>query len=160
MLDQDQAMAAAIVKVFPESVHKICRWHMVNKHRPALNALYAMHEEKDFKAKFNSVLNHPLTPVEFEAAWQELLDEFGLHEDITMDSIYHQRKLFIPVYFKDQYCGRMASTQRSESSNFVMKKCFVNNKTAMHRFAKKMLDFVHTRKMKEGEKSYHGTVTK
>lgn len=153
-------MAAAIGKEFPGIIHKICRWHVVNKHRPLLNNLFALHAEGHLKDKFDSVLNHPLTLVEFEAAWQELLDEFDLHNDSTLDSLYRQRELYIPVYFKEQYCGRMASTQRSESSNFVMKKCFVNNKTALHRFAKKTLDFVHTRKMKEAEKTYHGTVIK
>ncbi|RLM55391.1 hypothetical protein C2845_PM10G12010 [Panicum miliaceum] len=114
-------------------------------------------EEGHLMDKFDSVLNHPLMSVEFEAAWQEPLDEFDLHNDNTLDSLYRQRELYIPVYFKEQYCGHMASIQRSESSNFMMKKCFVNNKTALHRFAKKTLDFVHTRKMKEAEKTYHGT---
>ena len=103
------------------------------------------------------VLNHPLTLVEFEVAWQELLDEFDLHRDSTLETLYRQWEMYIPVYFKKQYCGRMASTQRSESSNFVMK-CFVNKKTALLRFAKKTLDFVHSRKMKEAEETYIGTI--
>ncbi|XP_034593774.2 protein FAR1-RELATED SEQUENCE 5 [Setaria viridis] len=156
LTDQDQAMGVAIAKEFPGVVHKICRWHVVNKHMPHLTNLFGMYAKKNFKDKFYSVLNHPLTPVEFEAAWQELLDEFDLQKDGTLDSLYCQRQLYVPVYFKDQYCGRMASTQRSESSNFVMKKCFVNKHTALHRFAKKMLDFMHSRKMKESEESYHG----
>nr|TKV94263.1 hypothetical protein SEVIR_9G282400v2 [Setaria viridis] len=139
-------MGVAIAKEFPGVVHKICRWHVVNKHMPHLNNLFGMYAKKNFKDKFYSVLNHPLTPVEFEAAWQELLDEFDLQKDSTLDSLYCQRELYVPAYFKDQYCGRMASTQRSESSNFVMKKC-----------SPKMLDFMHSRKMKESEESYHGT---
>nr|TKW09592.1 hypothetical protein SEVIR_6G113200v2 [Setaria viridis] len=138
-------MGVAIAKEFPGVVHKICRWHVVNKHMPHLTNLFGMYAKKNFKDKFYSVLNHPLTPVEFEAA-------------CTLDSLYCQRELYVPAYFKDQYCGRMASTQRSESSNFVMKKCFVNKHTALHKFAKKILDFMHSRKMKESEESYHGTV--
>ncbi|RCV30530.1 hypothetical protein SETIT_6G102800v2 [Setaria italica] len=138
-------MGVVIAKEFPGVVHKICRWHVVNKHMPHLTNLFGMYAKKNFKDKFYSVLNHPLTPVEFEAA-------------CTLDSLYCQRELYVPAYFKDQYCGQMASTQRSESLNFVMKKCFVNKHTALHRFAKKMLDFMHSRKMKESEESYHGTV--
>jgi hypothetical protein len=52
----------------------------------------------------------------------------------------------------------MTSTQRCESSNFVMKYYFVVRHTTLHRFAKKMLDFVHSRKMKESEQTYHATV--
>lgn len=108
--------------------------------------------------KFYCVLNHPLMPMEFEAAWQELLDEFDLHKDITLDSLYSQRELYVLAYFKDQYCGRMASTQRSESSNFMMTSCFVDKHTALHKFTKKTLDFMHRRKMKESEKTYSGMV--
>uniref|UniRef100_K3XQ28 Protein FAR1-RELATED SEQUENCE n=1 Tax=Setaria italica TaxID=4555 RepID=K3XQ28_SETIT len=145
---QDQAMGVAIAKEFPGVVHKICRWHVVNKHMPHLTNLFGMYAKKNFKDKFYSVLNHPLTPVEFEAAWQELLDEFDLQKDGTLDSLYCQRQLYVPAYFKDQYCGRMASTQRSESSNFVMKKCFVNKHTALHRFAKKCLtSCIHSKRL-------------
>ncbi|CAL4981349.1 unnamed protein product [Urochloa decumbens] len=157
LTDQDQAMAVAIEKEFPGVVHKICRWHLVNKHMPQLINLFGMYANKNFKEKFNSVLNHPLTPKEFEAAWQELLDEFELDKDSTLESLHNQRELFIPAYFKDVYCGRMASTQRSESSNFVMKNCYVDKHTALHRFAKKTLDFVHSRKMKESQETYQGT---
>uniref|UniRef100_K4AM20 Protein FAR1-RELATED SEQUENCE n=1 Tax=Setaria italica TaxID=4555 RepID=K4AM20_SETIT len=155
--DQDQAMGVAIAKKFSGVVHKICRWHVVNKHMPQLTNLFGMYAKINFKDKFYSMLNHPLTSMEFEATWPELLDEFDLHKDSTLDSLYRQRELYVPAYFKDQYCGRMASTQRSESSNFVMKSCFVDKHTTLHRFAKKTLDFVHSRKMKESEETYHGT---
>nr|TKW09389.1 hypothetical protein SEVIR_6G091300v2 [Setaria viridis] len=114
-------MGMVIAKEFPGVVHKICRWHMVNKHMPQLTNLFGMYVKKNFKDKFYSVLNHPLTPVEFEAAWQELLDEFDLQKDSTLDSLYCQQALYVTTYLKDQYCGRMALTQRSESSNFVMR---------------------------------------
>jgi hypothetical protein len=156
--DQDQAMALAVGKEFQGVVHKICRWHVVNKHMPQLIGLFGLYGKRHFKEKFYSVLNHPLTPVEFEAAWNELVDEFELCSDSTLDSLYRQRELFVPAYFKGQYCGRMASTQRCESSNFVVKYCFVDKNTALHRFAKKMLDFVHSRRMKESEEAYHGMV--
>uniref|UniRef100_K3Z067 Protein FAR1-RELATED SEQUENCE n=1 Tax=Setaria italica TaxID=4555 RepID=K3Z067_SETIT len=131
LTDQYQAMGVAIAKEFPG-------------HMPQLTNLFGMYVKRNFKDKFYFVLNHPLTPMEFE--------------DSTLDSLYRQRELYVPAYFKDQYCGKMASTQRSESSNFVMKSCFVDKHTALHRFAKKTLDFVHSRKMKKSEETYHGTV--
>ena len=41
-----------------------------------------------------------------------------------------------------------------------MKKCFVGKKTTLHRVAKQVLNFVHTRKMKESAETYQGTVNK
>ena len=160
LADQDSAMEAAIKKEFSGITHKICRWHVVHKLSPDLNELYGRYEKENFKEKIRSVLNHPLTPGEFEAAWKELITEFKLEENPALRSLYDQRTRYIPAYFKGDYCGRMASTQRSESTNFIMKKCFVGKKTAFHRFAKHVLNFVHTRKMKESAETYQGTVCK
>jgi len=52
----------------------------------------------------------------------------------------------------------MTSTQRSESSNYAIKKNFVGKQTCLHKFAKRTLDFMQTRKMKEGAETYLATV--
>jgi hypothetical protein len=44
------------------------------------------------------------------------------------------------AYFKELYCGPMTSTQRSESTNYVLKDSFVNRLTSLHQFAEKMLE--------------------
>jgi hypothetical protein len=157
--DQDKAMEGAIAKEFPGVRHRICRWHVVNKVMPNLNVLFKEHANRDFKERFNSVLNHPLTPGEFETAWNELVAEFGLHDDGTMQSLYQQRQDFIPAYFKNEYCGRMASTQRSECTNFLIKKGFVNKRTCLHRFAKQMMNFMHTRMIKHSTETYLASVS-
>jgi hypothetical protein len=157
--DQDKAMEGAIAKKFPGVRHRICRWHVVNKVMPNLNVLFKEHADRNFKEKFNSILNHPLTPAEFEAAWDELVAEFGLREDPTMQSLHQQRKDFIPAYFKNEYCGRMASTQCSECTNFLIKKGFVNKRTCLHRFAKQMMNFMHTRMIKHSTETYLASVS-
>jgi hypothetical protein len=43
------------------------------------------------------------------------------------------------AYFKCLYCGRMTSTQMSESTNRVLKDGFVNSVTSLHQFVEKML---------------------
>jgi hypothetical protein len=75
-----------------------------------------------------------------------------------MESLFRQRARYIPAFFKDDYCGMMTSTQRSESSNYAIKKNFVGKQTCLHKFAKRTLDFMQTRKMKEGAETYLATV--
>jgi hypothetical protein len=83
---QDKAMEGAIAKEFPGVRHRICRWHVINKVMPNLNVLFKEHADRNFKEKFNSIQNHPITLAKFEAAWDELVAEFGLPDDPTMQS--------------------------------------------------------------------------
>ena len=101
-------MAAAIPKVFPKTVHRLCRWHMLKKYKEELRKLYKAHSE--LKDKLHTVINHPLTPSEFEAAWIEVIDEHGIHEIVAIEGLWNQRTLWVPAYFKNHYCGRMTST--------------------------------------------------
>ncbi|XP_020185215.1 protein FAR1-RELATED SEQUENCE 3-like [Aegilops tauschii subsp. strangulata] len=72
LTDQCPAMALAIPDAFKNTVHKLCRRHIMKKYREHLAYLYNLH--KDFKDEFTSILNWPLMPTEFEAAWKGLTD--------------------------------------------------------------------------------------
>jgi hypothetical protein len=98
-------MAAAIKSVFPKTIHRLCRWHMM-KYKE-LRKLYKVHE--GLKEKLCIVINHPLTPKEFDAAWYALVDEYGICENVGIDRLWKQRDLWIPTYFKIYYCRRMTT---------------------------------------------------
>lgn len=151
-------MPVAIRTVFPNAVHRLCLWHVINKFQPLLNELYARFVKTHFKERFHSVIHHPLTTGEFEATWSMLLDEFGLHDDQTLKALYDIRSEWVPAYFKDEYCGTMISTQRSESVNNIVKLCHVDTNTPLHLFAKQMMKFIHRRKMDEATETYACTV--
>jgi hypothetical protein len=53
----------------------------------------------------------------------------------AIKSLYAKREMLIMAYFTCLYCGRMTSTQQSESTNRVLKDGFVNNVTSLHQFA-------------------------
>lgn len=52
---------------------------MLKKYKDELKKLYKQHE--GLKIKLLTVINHPLTPTEFEAAWSELLKDYGIEEN-------------------------------------------------------------------------------
>lgn len=157
--DQDPAMPAAIATVFPGTIHRLCKWHILNKFGPQLNELYARFAKREFKGKLNSVINHPLTVSEFEAAWRMLvIEEFGLGEHPTLKTLYDHRAEWVPAYFKGDYCGTMVSTQRGESVNQLVKSGHVDANTPLHVFAKQMMKVLHRRKMAEATATYAATV--
>ncbi|KAF0889513.1 hypothetical protein E2562_025281 [Oryza meyeriana var. granulata] len=44
IVDQDTAMAATIPRIFPNIIHRLCKWHILHKHADALNILF-MHNK-------------------------------------------------------------------------------------------------------------------
>ncbi|XP_020169263.1 protein FAR1-RELATED SEQUENCE 5-like [Aegilops tauschii subsp. strangulata] len=132
LTDQCSAMALAIPDAFENTVHKLCRWHIMKKYREHLAYLYYLHE--DFKDEFTPILNWPLMPTEFEDAWKGLMDRYNLHDDATMVAMWNEHEKWISAYFKEIFCAKMTSTQRSESMNYVLKKNFVSERQNLHRF--------------------------
>lgn len=80
-------MENAIRVLFSQTYHRLYRWHMIKKYRDPLKQMYDEH--RGLKDKLTSVINHPLNPAEFESAWKEMLDEFNLHERVTMQKLFH-----------------------------------------------------------------------
>lgn len=52
-----------------------------------LNELYERFEAVDFKIRFQSIIHHPFTIMEFEAAWAIMLDDFNLQENILSKNV-------------------------------------------------------------------------
>ena len=137
-------MEKAIPKIFTRSLHKLCRWHIMGKHKHPLRKLYKLFP--GLKDELAAVLNHPLIPSEFEDAWNALMDKYNLHELNVMVNMWAERKTWVSAYWKTIFCARMTSTQRSESMNFVLKNGFVKEKHDLHIFAQQVNNCIQTRR--------------
>ncbi|KAF2926804.1 hypothetical protein DAI22_06g156200 [Oryza sativa Japonica Group] len=144
---QDPAMAIAVGRAFPYTIHRLCRWHIIDGHSDHLNTIFMRH--KDTETEMMVCINQTYTPIEFEYAWKEFIDKFGLHDSTVLRDLYDIRHRWVPAFFKEDYCGCMTSTQRSESFNMLVKSSFVDHQTALHRFARRILEVVLSRKEKE-----------
>ncbi|XP_066161928.1 protein FAR1-RELATED SEQUENCE 5 [Oryza sativa Japonica Group] len=149
LTDEDPAMASAIREVLKNTIHRLCRWHVLKKYKKQLGVLYEMFKHRNFKEKLHFVINHPLTPSEFVAAWKDLVEEFELQGCEVMENLYNLRAEWIPAYFKQIYYARMTSTQRSESVNHMVKTGYLKELTALHRVAAEMNRCIQMRKQKE-----------
>jgi hypothetical protein len=111
--------------------------------------------DKNLKEKLQSLINYPLGPTQFKVEWNKLVDECVIREHPAIVALWQKRKRWIAIYFKGMYCGRMTSTQRSESQNRVLKNGYVNNVTSLHMFAKRVFNSIqHTDHMDAGESHY------
>ena len=141
--NQCASMARAIEAIFPLSLHKFCRWHIMRKYKEPLGKLYKIFPS--LQEELAAVLNHPLMPSEFEEAWHELMDKYGLHDITVMINLWAERKLWISAYWKEVFCAGMTSTQRSESMNNVLKRGFVKERQDLHLFARQVNNCIQTR---------------
>ncbi|XP_039851333.1 protein FAR1-RELATED SEQUENCE 5-like [Panicum virgatum] len=152
LTDEDPAMRQAIKVVFDKTHHRNCRWHILRPWEFELDQLYTQHKDMKLKEKLESLINYPLGPMQFEVEWNRLVDECGIAEHPAIKALWEKRERWISAYFKGMYCGRMTSTQRSESQNMVLKDGYVNESTNLHMFAKRMLDSLqHADDMDAGE---------
>ena len=67
-----------------------------------------------FRDEFHKVITEMYTIEEFEDAWKQLLEKYGLQEHHFLVKAHDKRKKWAKAYNKDKFCARMMSTQRSE----------------------------------------------
>jgi hypothetical protein len=145
-------MKIAIPRVFERTLHRYYRFHVTCTWRHELDMLYVAN--KGLKVELESLINFPLGPTEFEKAYNEMVDRYGIRENLEIDALWAKRSMWILAYFKGLYCDRMALTQRSESTNWVLKEGIVNSVTSLHQFTEKMLEALQYMDRMDAEESH------
>ncbi|GJS89871.1 FAR1-related sequence 5-like protein [Tanacetum coccineum] len=117
LTDQDAALRNAVVKIFPDSKHRLCMWHITQK-LPG-KVLGDLEADSDFRKEFHKLIwNVYISPEVFEKRWNALINSYNLQDNKWLSDMYAIRDRWIPGYFKEYpMCGLMKTTSRSESSN-------------------------------------------
>ncbi|KAJ3700780.1 hypothetical protein LUZ61_004485 [Rhynchospora tenuis] len=127
--DQSKAMTLAIEKCLPNTIHRFCLWHIMNKVPNKVP-----HDETVIK-EIKSAVYNSLTIDQFESSWQNVITKSSLQEHPWLSEMYEKRSTWIPAYFKNHFWAGISTTQRSESMNSFLDK-FVNSKTTLSQFVK------------------------
>ncbi|GKC13003.1 FAR1-related sequence 5-like protein [Tanacetum coccineum] len=115
--DQDGALRNAVVKMFPESHHRLCMWHITQK-LPG-KVLGDLAADTKFRKDFHKLVwNVYIGPEVFEQRWDDMITRYNLHDNKWLSDMYAIRDRWVPGYFSEiPMCGLMKTTSRSESSN-------------------------------------------
>lgn len=131
--DQDKALKAAIEEVFPNTRHCLYLWHILEKTPETLAHVIKQHE--NFLPKFNKCIFKSWTDEQFDMRWWKMVTRFELQDDEWVQSLYEDRKKWVPTYLWDTFLAGMSTPQRSESMNSFFDK-YIHKKITLKEFVK------------------------
>ncbi|CAN6182427.1 unnamed protein product [Urochloa humidicola] len=134
--DQDPAMAAAIAAVFPNAVHRNCRFHIVVKVQGPLSGY--MKKKPGLANRLNACMDFCVTGEEFEMRWASAIQEHSAHGNKMLEYLFDLRKTFIPAYYMQDFFPFLQTTARSEGFNAVLKK-YVNPQMSILNFVQQYM---------------------
>ncbi|XP_047939469.1 protein FAR1-RELATED SEQUENCE 5-like [Salvia hispanica] len=124
--DQDPAMTKALAQVLPETVHRYCLWHILNKFPEKISPVTF----RDHYRSIKNVIKNSTSPEEFEHDWKDVIRCANLEENSWIVLMYELRHKWVPTYFSNVFFAGMSSSQKSESSHSFFKK-YVSHKNSL-----------------------------
>lgn len=96
--DQDRAMAKALDEVMPETRHGLCTWHLSQNGIKHLGNL--MKGGSYFLRDFKKCMYDFDTVTDFETAWTKMINEYNVHENNWIKSVYAIKEKWASCYSK------------------------------------------------------------
>lgn len=146
--DQDKFLSEAIGDVFPTTRHCFCLWHVLSKIPEILGS--DVNQFETFMAKFSKCIYRSWTDEQFEKRWLKMVDKFELRENEWVQSLYEDRKKWVPTYLQNTILVGMSTTERSESVASFFDN-YMNREAAFKEFFERYKEFLQDRYEMEAE---------
>ncbi|XP_024195739.1 protein FAR1-RELATED SEQUENCE 5-like [Rosa chinensis] len=127
--DQDPAMTKAISEALPQTFHRYCSWHILNKFSEKLDAI----KYRDYYQDFHSYIWNSSSREEFDSRWIEITEKSGLSDNKWLESIYEIRSSWIPAHVNHIFSAGVSSSQRAESQHSFFKN-YVSDQNSLVEF--------------------------
>jgi hypothetical protein len=154
LTDQDAAIQAAISRVFWDSFHRFCIWHILQNLKQNTSAYMA--EREGMEDTIVSLIMDSLHILEFETGWKKMLQTYNCADHEHLKRMWGNRAKFVPAYFRGSFCPFTRSTGRSESFNSNFKD-YVLRKDTIENFLKQYEIFQENVVEIENEDRFHST---
>ncbi|XP_061368869.1 protein FAR1-RELATED SEQUENCE 5-like [Gastrolobium bilobum] len=140
--DRDLAIGAVVAKVFPETRHHLCLWHIRKKFPEKLAHIY--HKNSTFKRELKRCIRESSSIKDFEDDWQRIMVEYSLLENEWLQRLFDIRESWTPVHNRSTFFAGVNTTQRSERINSFFDS-FVNSTTTLRDFVVKFEKAINNR---------------
>ncbi|KAL8456515.1 hypothetical protein ACS0TY_034652 [Phlomoides rotata] len=138
----DKSLIEATLEVFPNASHCFCPWHVFNE--VGTNLSHKVDRIELFLAKFKKCTYRSWTNEEFEKRWQKLVKQFDLQDNKWIESLYENRRKWIPAYMRDVFLGGFCTVERSQSVASFFDK-YLQKETTIEEFINQYKIFLHER---------------
>ncbi|GJW31967.1 FAR1-related sequence 5-like protein [Tanacetum coccineum] len=110
--DQDPSMKIAIPECFPNTRHRLCMWHIMQKLVTKVGT--AICNKTDFKRRICDIVwTYQILPYEFEREWEIMIKDFQLDDNKWLQDMFDIRESWIPAFLRDELmAGLMRTTSR------------------------------------------------
>ncbi|KAH9744126.1 protein FAR1-RELATED SEQUENCE 5 [Citrus sinensis] len=143
--DGDKAMRNAISKKFPQSVHRLCCWHLARNAQANIN-------NKEFTNGFQRCMLQPYTKDQFEKVWTELVARHNVEHNEWV-KMYSDKQMWAEAFLQGSFFGGMRTTQRSEGMNAFLNH-YVSIRLRLVSFVKQMDRLMDRQRDVEGKDDY------
>lgn len=157
LTDQNSAIKEAISSVFPHTHHYFCLWHVFDKIPRQMQYLNLWLDA--FMTKFQKCMHKSWTEEQFEKKWWKLVEKFRIREDQWLQSLFEDRKQWVPTFMQDVCFARLSAASRSESLVSFFDK-YVNAETSIRDFIvqyKSLLEDRYEEEAKANFDAWHET---
>ncbi|XP_062089897.1 protein FAR1-RELATED SEQUENCE 6-like [Humulus lupulus] len=109
--DQNDTLQTAVADVFPRATQCLCLSRIMQKVPEKLGSFF---EYDAINAALNRAVYYSQRPEEFEAAWEDMIQLHGIRDQKWLQSLYEDRKRWVPAFFKDVFLAGMFPIQPNE----------------------------------------------
>ncbi|XP_020205881.1 protein FAR1-RELATED SEQUENCE 5, partial [Cajanus cajan] len=149
--DGDVAMKNAIRKVFPNSHHRLCAWHLLR------NATTNI-KKPAFTKDLRKCMLGEYEIGEFRKKWSEMLNKFELHDHPWVIDLFEKRKMWCTTYIRGAFFGGFRATSRCEGLHSELKK-YIHPKINLTVFVQqfnRLVSYMRYREVEADFASIHG----
>ncbi|KAG0526276.1 hypothetical protein BDA96_06G132100 [Sorghum bicolor] len=101
----------AVSEVFPNTRHRYNLWHIM-KELPEMSG--RVEDKEAVSLRMKKVVYDTITSADFEREWVEMINQYNLHDNQWLTTLYEERAKWVPAYVKDTFWAGISTVRRSE----------------------------------------------
>ncbi|XP_038877145.1 protein FAR1-RELATED SEQUENCE 8-like isoform X1 [Benincasa hispida] len=106
-----KALQGAIAEVFPRAHHRLCLSDVMQN---ILENVGELQESETFHAVLSRTIYDYVKVEEFEMAWEDMIQHFGIKNNECIQSLYDERERWAPVFSKETFFAGMYNCQKGD----------------------------------------------